>query len=128
VAFEFDLVQCSQPAIDALQERFAFGTQSPECGNFDHSRLVDARGAQKQFPCGLSWHGGSALIEREPDRSLSHRRSVVMPMMGLTSHARQLFRKVVDKRKPNVSHARQSFANISRTLKKQAIVKIETSH
>jgi hypothetical protein len=103
--------------MDARQERLAFGTQSLACRNFDHSRLVGARGAQKQLPCGLGWHGGSLLIEREPDRSLRHRRSVVMPMMALTSHARQLFRKEVDKRKSNVSHARQSFANISRTLK-----------
>jgi hypothetical protein len=84
VALTFDLVQCSHPTTDALQELLAFGTQSFACRNFDHSRLVDTRGAQKQLRCGLGWHGGSLRIEREPERSLSHRRSVVMPLMALT--------------------------------------------
>jgi hypothetical protein len=123
VAHTFDLVKCPHPTMDALQERLAFGTQSFGCRNFDRSRLVDARGVQKQLRCGLGWHGGgSVLIEREPDRISQS--PTLARHDGLNIATRQLFRKGVDERKSNVSHARLSFANISRTLK-TATVNIE---
>jgi hypothetical protein len=100
------------------------GTQSLACRNFDHSRLVDARGAEKQLRCGSGWQW------RLPSHSAGARPVPQSPALdrhaddGLNVPTRQLFRKVVDKRKSNVSHARLSFANISRTLK-TAIVNIE---
>jgi hypothetical protein len=56
VALTFDLVHFAHATMDALQERPAFGTQSLACRNFNHSRLVDARGAEKQLRCGSGWH------------------------------------------------------------------------